>query len=203
MKSSVNLKINRKAIFLVLSLMVFAMSHAVTFSIDGLEYVSTSETTVEVSGYSESKTGPIEIPQTVKFDGVDYEVAGIGENAFQGCTGLTEISIPGSVTSIGNRAFYGCTGLTEISIPSSVMRIGVRAFGECSMLINLTIEDGEQRIMLGYPSFEGCPISKLYVGRDVDSSLIPFAYIKTFTEIIFGPKVTSILPFPYCTELLL
>ncbi len=116
MKSSFSLKINRKAILVVLSLMVIVMSHAVTFSIDELTYVTFSETAVEVFARSQSITGSIEIPQTVKFDGVDYEVAGIGENAFQGCTGLTEISIPGSVIGIRPGAFQGCSSLSNVVI---------------------------------------------------------------------------------------
>ena len=38
----------------------------------------------------------------------------IGNYAFRDCTGLTSITIPGSVTSIGNYAFGRCTNLTEI-----------------------------------------------------------------------------------------
>ena len=38
----------------------------------------------------------------------------IGWDAFNGCTGLTSITIPSSVTSIGSSAFNGCTGLTTI-----------------------------------------------------------------------------------------
>jgi hypothetical protein len=44
----------------------------------------------------------------------------IANNAFRGCTGLTTIEIPDSVTSIGYSAFDGCTGLTSIEIPDSV-----------------------------------------------------------------------------------
>ena len=39
----------------------------------------------------------------------------IANNAFSGCTGLTTITIPSSVTTIGNSTFYGCTGLTTIN----------------------------------------------------------------------------------------
>ena len=39
---------------------------------------------------------------------------GIADYAFDGCTGLTSITIPDSVTNIGD-AFYGCTGLTSIT----------------------------------------------------------------------------------------
>ena len=40
----------------------------------------------------------------------------ITASAFSGCTGLTSITIPNSVTSIGNYAFDGCTGLKEVHI---------------------------------------------------------------------------------------
>ena len=59
----------------------------------------------------------------------------VGENAFSGCTGLTEIAIPDSVTSIGDHAFDGCTGLKTITIPESVTSIGNGTFDNCNNLI--------------------------------------------------------------------
>ena len=59
----------------------------------------------------------------------------VGENAFSGCTGLTEITIPDSVTSIGDHAFDGCTGLKTITIPESVTSIGNGTFDNCNNLI--------------------------------------------------------------------
>ncbi|MDE6705420.1 MAG: leucine-rich repeat domain-containing protein [Treponemataceae bacterium] len=47
--------------------------------------------------------GTVEIPSGV---------TAIGDYAFNGCTGLTEISIPSSVKSVGQNAFAGCYGLT-------------------------------------------------------------------------------------------
>ena len=78
----------------------------------------------------------------------------IGEYAFYKCTGLTNITIPESVTSIGGSAFSGCTGLTSITIPESVTEIGRSAFSFCSSLRSITIPEGVTNI--GSNAFYGC-----------------------------------------------
>ena len=55
---------------------------------------------------------------------------------FQGCTDITSVAIPDSVTNIGDYAFWGCTSLIRVSIPKNVTSIGYGAFAKCP---NLTI----------------------------------------------------------------
>ena len=65
----------------------------------------------------------------------------IGEGAFTYCRGLTNITIPNSVTSIGNGAFSNCTNLASITIPESVTSIGYEAFFNCENLASITIPE--------------------------------------------------------------
>ena len=63
----------------------------------------------------------------------------IGKSAFNGCVGLTAITIPNSVESIGNNAFSGNTGLTAITIPNHVLTIGDLAFAGCTGLTSVNV----------------------------------------------------------------
>ncbi|HBP26247.1 MAG TPA: hypothetical protein DD618_04775 [Acholeplasmatales bacterium] len=41
----------------------------------------------------------------------------MGNSAFKGCTSLSSITIPNSVTSLGSGLLSGCPNLTSITIP--------------------------------------------------------------------------------------
>ncbi len=81
-------------------------------------------------------------------------VSSIGNEAFEGCHGLTSIIIPNSVTSIGAIAFNECIGLTTVNIPNSVTSIGLWAFIDCTGLTAVTIPNSVTSIDIG--AFNNC-----------------------------------------------
>ena len=81
-------------------------------------------------------------------------VTSIGSSAFSGCSGLTSLTLPSSVTSIEWSAFSGCSGLTSLTLPSSVTSIGGSAFSGCSGLTSLTLPSSVTSIE--WSAFSGC-----------------------------------------------
>ena len=70
----------------------------------------------------------------------------LGDFAFYGCSGLTSLTLPSSVTKIGCYALSSCIGLTSLTLPSSVTEIGEHAFLSCRGLTNFTIPSGVTKI---------------------------------------------------------
>ena len=89
------------------------------------------------NGYDDSPFKDYEIRKAT----VKYGITSIGESAFLGCRGMTELTLPNSVTSIGESAFKGCSGLTELTLPNSVTSIGTGTFADCSGMTELTLPD--------------------------------------------------------------
>ena len=78
----------------------------------------------------------------------------LGDYVFRGCSGLTSLTLPSSVTKIGCYALSSCIGLTSLTLPSSVTEIGELAFLNCRGLTNFTIPSGVTSI--GSGAFFSC-----------------------------------------------
>ena len=159
-------------------------------------------------------------PYVVLYDVTDTSVTSfeimaqtkiIYDGAFSGCSGLTSIVIPDSVTSIGDYAFQYCSGLTSVTIPDSVTSIGDYAFQYCSGLTSVTIPDSVTSI--GYRAFSGCSgltsITIPFVGEKMDGTgSTSFGYIfgydvpESLKEVIItGGESIADKAFEGCTSL--
>ena len=79
-------------------------------------------------------------------------VTQIADNAFSGCTALTQITAQG-VTTLGDAAFMGCSALKNLSFAQQLKVIGARAFVDCTALQNIHCE---QLTAVSESAFSGC-----------------------------------------------
>ena len=142
---------------------------------------------VTITGYTGSDVNVI-VPSTIE----DCPVKMIGKDAFRGCSSLSSVTIPDSVTSIGDYSFYGCESLSSITIPDGVTSIGWSAFYGCKSLSSVTIPDGVTSID-GY-SFYGCEsLSSITIPDGVTSiGWGAFYGCKSLSSVIIPDGVTSI-----------
>ena len=123
-------------------------------------------------------------------------VVSIGNDAFKGCNGLTEITIPNSVQTIGEYAFYNCTGLTSVTIGNSVTSIGIWAFSGCNSLSSIVIPQSVTSI--GKCAFSYClGLEHMVVetGNTIyDSRENCNAIIETNTNTFFAGCKSSVIP---------
>ena len=127
-----------------------------------------------------SFTGELIIPSTVTYGGYTYTVTGIGERAFNSCSGVTSVSIPSSMITIEWAAFEGTAFYNDPSnwvdnalyvdncliavkpevagetyeIAEGTRVIGEGAFYKCSSLTSVTIPSSV--ISIGYAAFADC-----------------------------------------------
>ena len=163
-------------------------------NVDGIEYnvISEDSLTVEVTKKYGKYSGEIVIPESVAYNGNNYSVTSIGDNAFSNCYDLTSVTIPTSVTSIGRGAFHQCWSLISVTIPNSVTSIGNYAFDDCSGLTSVTIPNSVTSI--GEQTFWCCsgltsvtiPNSVTSIGREA------FYACEGLTTVTISSSLTSI-----------
>lgn len=67
------------------------------------------------------------------------DVTVIGDRAFSGCIGLTDVICSNNVINIGSEAFFRCENLKNVVIGENVVNIGNYAFAYCHNLSNISI----------------------------------------------------------------
>ena len=195
-----------KKYLLTMVLMPLFCASAATETVDGITwtYLPMVDGTARIDAGSPyvrvidiSTKGAISIPATLG----GRPVTSIGCSVFYGCSELTVVSIPSSVTRIENSAFEGCSGLTSFVVdsanPSYCSINGVLCTKDGLKLVagvngDVTIPSGVTSI--GSYAFSGC---KGLTSVDIPSSVTSIGY-ETFYKcsglksVIIPSGVTSI-----------
>ncbi len=111
-------------------------------------------------------------------------VTTIGRSAFYFCKSLTSVTIPDSVTTIGVFAFDSCRSFTSVTIPASVTTIGEQAFYNCTSLTSVTIPNSVTTI--GDYAFSSCDSLKTVYCKPTTP---PTGGYDMFTGNAYGRKI--------------
>ena len=111
----------------------------------------------------------------VKFEDSAVKLT-IADEAFYGCSGLTEIQLPGRLTDIGASAFASCRALVTVTVPEGVTTIGSGAFETCSKLTEISLPASLKTMGLDKDSqftvFNSCPELKTIAVADGNASFV-------------------------------
>ena len=124
----------------------------------------------------------------VEFD-EGCQITSLGERAFFGCNGLSDIPLGEGLTSIPFEAFAG-TSLRSVSLPKSVTRIEENGFDSCGALVAVMMYDTVESIE-NAAFFECSALKTIFfygsaeqadalIGEKVDSMNEPFENAKVY-----------------------
>ena len=99
----------QRLLLFITALMLCIGARATTIQvIDGLKYIIYTDQNYAVLTSNKYTQEEIVIPASITWAGKKYPVTELGANSFSGCSNLTSITIPSSVTSLGNNCFSEC-----------------------------------------------------------------------------------------------
>ena len=192
------------SVFLMLiitgSICVYAADSYV--AINGFTFYINSSGDVVIHGY-DNRSKNVVIPNTImgakvtaiddyaffentEIESVTFEddslLEKIGTDAFNGCTGLVDITIPSSVSEIAFGAFQNCTNLKTVTLSGGLSSIANQTFYNCSSLERIVIPDGV--VSLGNRCFSGCTSLVDIEIPDSVTDISEKAFVNTSDELV-------------------
>lgn len=146
---------------------------------------------------SSTAVGDIVITDTVTYEGANYAVTSMADDAFADCNQLASIVLPQTLRNLGKNAFLRCTNLTSCIIPdSTITEIPFEAFLKAG-LIEFRVPEGvkyiEQR------SFEQMPnLQRVHLANSVKSlTSWSFYNLPALQDPIYNDSLFVLMPDSY------
>ena len=135
-----------KKILLTLAFALITMHASAYFKVGNLYYQPDEQANdgtcwVRDSPYYGGYDGltDITIPGRVTYNGREYRVTSISNDAFKNVTTLTRVRVGWGVEDINPYAFSGCTNLQYVYLPSTITHIYSYAFQNCTSMVRFGI----------------------------------------------------------------
>ena len=160
-------------IFIILVIYSFSLicQAAEEIVISGIKYILQKDNTLTCVAVKKDELINVELPSTVKLNGIDYYLEGIKSEGFSKCKNLRSIVIPNTVKRIGAYAFFDCKNLETVVMPDEAEAIifpgnfGVGKYGifkGCNKLTNVSGHDIPYPKYVIYDAFYGCNETPFY-----------------------------------------
>lgn len=159
------------------------------FEVNNVNYVILENNNVAVARRAGGYSGYVSFPTSVYANNTNYTVTTFGSNAFAGCTNMTSITIPATLTRIKEGAFAGCTGLTAVYISD------LAAFCNIDVEDNVTAEDNHPTYYAHHLYLNGKEIRDLAIPNVNTVTVIKpatFAGLTSLTSVSIPGRVTGI-----------
>ena len=180
----------------------------------------------KIEGYSPTLTiGNYSFAHCIALPAVNLpgNLSSIGDNTFQNCKKLKDVifeKIEGysPALTIGRSSFAQCPSIESFTFPGRLKSIGDYTFQDNFSLATLVFEDSSDAVRLGCgatekkgtgyyagPLFGDCPLSSLYIGRNIDYTATqyegysPFYNQRSLKDVRFSQAGTV----TYCKDYLL
>lgn len=189
---------------------VFSVIGTLAFEGAGLTSVNIGKDTEFLTGTSGVFAGNTKLTTVTFEEGVTTIPSNMfgSMTGYDGCTALTDVTLPKSLVTIKNDAFEGCTALTNITLPEGLKTIEGSAFSGCK-LTEVTLPSTLETVggyafvnnrlatlnipasvtSIGQSAFAGCPITEMTVaaGNTVYEVRNDLLYTKD-KELVFCPN---------------
>lgn len=122
---------------------------------------------------------------------------------FEGCTSLTEVSLPDEVTDMGGSFFRECSSLQTVRLPNGLERLYSYAFTDCISLETIVLPASLEEIDIG--TFGGCTnLNSIVIPEGVTMiSVGAFKNCSSLSSVALPSSLTTIKPEAFfgCTSL--